>query len=707
MQLQKNKSLNISHSNDWRNTMPEAFPPINPKYPHFLHGGDYNPDQWPKEIWDEDMRLMNLAHCNCQTVGIFSWVHLEPEEGVFQFDWLDEIMDKLAEKNYGAVLATPSAAMPAWMSAKYPEILRVGANRVRQHHGNRVNNCLTSSIYREKCRIIARKLAERYKNHPALLVWHVYNEYGGDCHCELCQTAFREWLKKKYGSLDTLNAAWWTAFWGHDFSAWEQIESPGPLSEGSINGLILDWKRYVSDQTIDSFVNEARILREVTPDVPVTTNLMGTYEGINYWNMAKEMDVISWDSYPAYHGQKDMARTACYISMVHDINRSLKGGKPFMLMESTPSSTNWMPISKLKKPGIHMLASMQAVAHGSDTVQYFQWRQSRGSAEKFHGAVVAHNGDEKTRVFRDVTGVGKALQKIRPVLGSTVKPQAALIYDWENEWAISAAQGPRQKGRDYVGTCCTHYNPFWQVGVPLDVIDSTCDFSSYRLLIAPMLYMLRPGVAEKIEAFVANGGTFVTTYWSGITNENDLCFLGGFPGPLRKVMGIWSEEIDVLYDDEKNQIVPTLDNALGMMNTYDARIFCDLIHTETAETMATYAHDFYAGRPALTVNHFGKGEAYYIAFRGDGDFETAFYILLMEKMGISPVLDADLPLDVTCQMRSNTEKDFLFLMNFSGDEKEIDLQERDLTDMLTGEKVQDTILLPGFGVAILVRPAKS
>lgn len=682
----------------------KKYQPINPKLPHFIHGADYNPDQWLDypEVLAEDLRLMQLANCNAMSVGIFAWDVLEPEEGRFDFAWLDRVMDQLAENGIYAILATPSGARPAWLSQKYPEVLRVGADRKRILHGNRHNHCYTSPVYREKVKIINTKLAERYKDHPALLVWHVSNEYGGECHCGLCQEKFREWLQNKYLTLAALNQAWWTAFWSHTYTDWSQIESPALHGESSNHGLTLDWKRFVTHQTLDFFKHECAPLRAITPQIPVTTNFMGTYPGLDYWKFAAELDMISWDSYPRWHGEKTDAQTAAATAFVHDLNRSLKQGKPFMLMESTPSMTNWQEVAKLKRPGMHLLSSLQAVAHGADTVQYFQWRKGRGGSEKFHGAVVDHVGHEKTRVFQEVAEVGAVLKGLDPVLGTTVEPEVAIIFDWENRWALEEAQGPRRE-KKYEETCFRHYYPFWSWGIPVDVINEDADFSRYRLLIAPMLYMIRPGVAERISQFVADGGTFVATYWSGIVDENDRCFLGGFPGPLRKVLGIWSEEIDALYDGEVNYVAMTVGNSLGLNGVYKAQELCDLVHLETAQMLGAYKKDFYAGRPAVTVNRYGKGEAYYLASNNEDGFLEEFYESLTSKAKIRRALPVEFPTGVTAQLRTDGVRDFVFILNFMAERQTVDLAGEAGVNLRTKEVVQGRTELPPYGWIILER----
>ena len=683
--------------------MIERYDPISPKIPYMLHGGDYNPDQWPEEVWAEDMRLMKLAHCNVMSVGIFSWTRLEPAEGVYDFDWLDRIMDMLAENDVSAILATPSGARPAWLSAQYPEVLRVRPDRGRNLQGRRHNHCFTSPIYREKTRALNTLLAERYKDHPALILWHMSNEYSGECHCELCRSAFRGLAKgtirfagqTQPRLVDRRSGATRTR-------PGNRSNHPAPLARRLSMARI--WTGNASSPTrqLTSCLTRWRHCARFTPDVPITTNLMGTYPGLNYWRMAPHLDVISWDSYPQWHSNQSDADLGSHIAFLHDINRSLKGGRPFMLMESTPSMTNWMPVAKLKRPGMHLLSSLQAIAHGSDTVQYFQWRKSRGASEKFHGAVVDHHGTEESRVFKDVAEVGKALEKLEAVVGTTTRPDVALIYDWENAWVINDAQGPRIEGKDYLPTCLRHYNQFWRRGIPVDVIDMEQDLSSYKLVIAPMLHMVRPGVAERIDAFVRAGGVFVATYWSGIVDENDLCFLGGFPGPLRSILGIWDEEIDALYDGQTNRVLPLETNALGLSGEYTASTFCALIHAESAEVLAAYGDDFYAGRPALTVNQHGNGQAYYIASRNDDDFLSDFYGRLADVLALQHSLDVPLPVGVSAQVRCDGDKRYVFVMNFTPKMCTFDLGNITKIDLLSGEPLSGIVPLDAYAVKVLV-----
>lgn len=684
---------------------------INPKFPFLWHGGDYNPDQWrhmPGTV-DEDFRMFPLAHINSLSVGIFSWASLEPEEGRFEFGWLDDVMDRAAQQKMAVVLATPSGAKPNWMALKYPEVRRMHcgglngtleARREAQH--DRHNHCFTSPVYRRLAQRINHSLAERYKDHPALALWHVSNEVSGDCHCPLCKAAFRDWLKSRYGTLETLNQAWWTGFWAHAYGAWEEID----FIDSSLPAMVVDWKRFTSDQTVDFFKAETAPLREVTPGVPLTLNLMGFFEGVDYWKLAQVIDVVSWDSYPRYHTRPDNAATAAFISMTHDLNRSLGKGRPFLLMESSPSAVNWMPINRLLRPGQLRMKSLQAVAHGADSVQYFQIRKGRGGGEKLHGAVIDHVGHEHTRVFDEVAQVGTDLGKLCAVTGTAVPADVAVIYDWESVWALRASDGPSDVAKDCVGWARENYRPFWHRGVGVDIPNADCPFDGYKIVVAPSLYMVRPDFAERVEAFVAAGGTFVATFLTGIAGTSDLCHLGGWPGPLRRVLGIWAEEIDYLYADEANAIHCLEGNAAGIpAAAYAVRHVCDRMHAETATVVGTYASDFYAGEPALTVNRYGKGEAWYLAARAEAPLLDAFYAGLIARAGVRCALGCTLPDQVSATIRSDGVYDYVFVINTASEPRHVELGVRSLTDLLTGSTSSGTVELPPSGVKVFKRSA--
>lgn len=674
--------------------------------PHIIHGGDYNPDQWldRPDILEEDSRLMRLAGINSASVGIFSWMALEPSEGVYTFDWLDQTLDRLHKNGVSVILATPSGARPAWMDRNHPEVLRVTAERVKNLHGFRHNHCFTSPYYRNKVREMNSLLAERYGSHPAVKMWHISNEYGGECHCALCQEAFRAWLRKKYhNDIGELNAQWWTSFWSHIYTSFDEIESPSPQGEMNLHGLKLDWKRFVSDQHIDFMRNEIEPLKRIAPHLPVVTNTMGTYPGIDLWKLAPYVDRIAWDSYPSFHNDyEEFWETGMETSFLHDLNRSLKRDVPFMLMENTPSHVNHKAYNKLKRPGVNTLSGIQAVAHGSDTVQYFQFRKSRGSSEKFHGAVVDHAGHENTRVFREVADLGELLARLDRVVGTHTYPEAAVIYDWENAWAIDELHGWSKERKFYEKTCRDHYQPFWKRGVSVDIISMDCDFTCYKIVVAPMLYMLKPTVARRLREFVENGGVLVTTYCTGRVNENDLCWLGGFPGDgLMEVAGIWAEELDTLYPTDRNALVFG-GNSDGLAGSYPVFDFAEIVHPkEGCEVLASYAEDFYKGSPAVTKNRFGKGVCYHIAARTDAALMDALYGNLIAQHGIETALGGEFPLGVTVQQRYGDGETYYFALNFNGEPKRVALPDGLFYDYVSEREVSGVLELAAYGTAVL------
>lgn len=665
----------------------------------FLHGGDYNPDQWrwrPGTL-DEDIEMMKAAHVNVVSMGMFSWSAIEPQEGVYDFSWLDEAIDKLYDNGILVFLSTPSGARPAWLAKKYPEVLRTDKFQVKQVFGERHNHCFTSPIYRAKVKEINQKLAERYKDHPGVVLWHISNEYEGECHCNLCQEAFREWLKNKYKDLDALNRAWWTGFWGHTFTEWDEIHSPTPIGDWSLDGLNLDWRRFVTDQTVDFYRMEVEAVREITPDRPVTTNFHdfpNPSEGLNYWKFAPYLDIVSWDNYPYWHNETNSdAVEGARRDFIHEINRSLLG-KPFLLLESCPGATNWQEVSRLPKPGVIALQSMQAVAHGADSVQYFQIRKSLGASEKFHGALIDHYPSKDVRVFKEIQGLGEDLSKLDELIGANVDAKVAIIYDWENRWAIDNIQGLNENRKEYFKMCINHYFPLWSKGIGVDAIDMEQDLDKYDVLIAPLLYMVSEDLAERIKEFVARGGTFITGPFTGVVDEDQLAYMNGRPGPLREIAGIWAEETDSLYDSQFNKIVKA-----GEGKSYKAKWFCDLLHLEGAEALYEYGEDFYAGSPAVTVNSYGEGKVYYFATVMEQDFYDDFYKEFINENMES--LAIELPEGVGASVRENEESKFIFIANHNNENVKFNLVESAYDILSEQELSKDTVVeMPAYSYKV-------
>jgi beta-galactosidase len=667
------------------------------KYTGIIHGGDYNPDQWLKypEILERDIELMKKAGINSATVGIFSWSRLEPEEGKYEFDWLEEIIDRLYDNGIFTVLATPSGAKPIWMSEKYEEIRRVSANGVRDHSGGRHNHCYTSEVYREKTAEIDRRLAQRFSGHPGVILWHISNEFGGECYCDKCIAAFREWLKEKYGDIEKLNDAWWTDFWSHRYQSFEQIEPPFESGENELHGLKLDWKRFVTRQTVDFMNMEIKAVKSVNPDIPCTANLMSFYDGLDYFKF-RDLDIVSWDNYPQWH-HGDNFLVAQRSAAAHDLMRSIKR-QNFLLMENTPSSVNWTPVSKVKMDGMHLTSAVQAIAHGSQSIQYFQFRKSRGGYEKMHGAVVDHDNRDDTKVFKAVTQTGRVLSKISDeVYPTDVRSEATVIYDWENRWAVEDSAGPRNGGIHYVETVLAHHRTLWKKGINVDFTDMDGELKGYSLVSAPMIYMLRGGISEKLAEFVKNGGTAVMTVDSGIVEEHDLCCLGGWPGEgLMDVFGIRCEEMNGLWDEDKCTLVYGENN-----KKYECRELNSLVHAEKAEILATYSDGLYKGEAAVTVNSYGKGKAYFVGTQAGDDFLDDFYEKLTAQLKIHRAIDYAMPYGVAAHTRICKDgSEIIFICNYLDERKIIETGFK-YRDLVSGEISSGEISLEAFGNRVI------
>ncbi|MEN9939165.1 MAG: hypothetical protein RLZZ387_5744, partial [Chloroflexota bacterium] len=553
-------------------------------FPGVLFGADYNPEQWTtamgyaeESVWLDDMRLMRAAGVNVATVAVFSWTELQPSEDIFTFGWLDRLLDLLHQNGIRACLATATAAQPAWLSQAYPDVLPVNAQGLRQRHGARMNFCPTSPDFRRLSQGIARRLAERYRDHPALLIWHVSNEYGPHCFCERCAARFRAWLEARYGTLAALNAAWVTPFWSHTFTDWSQIEPPLQIGERSMQGLILDYQRFMSDMNLECYRGEADALREVTPDVPVMTNFHGLIKGLDYASWAPHLDIIAWDSYPA------KGEPPANVAFRHSVMRGLKRGQPWMLLEQTPSQTQWRPFNPLKRPGEMRLQSYQAVAQGADSVMYFQWRQSRGSSEMHHGAVVSHAGSDQTRVFKEVAALGAELKALgAQTLGARVPADAALLFSWPSWWAVEYPG--LSSGISYMEEATRAFAALWAHNIAVDVVSPDTPLDGYKLVVAPLLHMLSEEQAAAIERFVQGGGTLLTTFFSAIVGEDGRAWLGGSPGPLRRALGVWVEEVDPLLPGERNTLQATEGSSLSGA----CDLWCEVVRLEGARALATF-----------------------------------------------------------------------------------------------------------------------
>lgn len=666
-------------------------------FKRILYGGDYNPNQWPKEIWKEDMRIFKDARINSATINVFSWAKLQPSEEEYNFSELDEIVEMLSRENYDIVLATSTAALPAWMVKKYPEVARTDYEGRHHKFGSRHNACPNSPVFQKYAKALVAKLAERYGKNEHVTCWHVSNEYGGECYCENCEKAFRVWLKKKYKTIDAVNKAWNMEFWGHTVYDWDEIVLPNVLGDGmkdkmqgridtAFAGLSVDYRRFNSDSILETFKMERDIIRHYDQKAAITTNLMGTYKGLDYFKWAKEMDIVSWDNYPSYDTPWS------FIAMNHDLMRGLKDA-PFMLMEQTPSQQNWQKYNSLKKPGQMRAQSYQTMAHGADTLQFFQLRRSVGGCEKFHGAVIGHVGHENTRVFREVKQLGEELERLgTSTLGSVNEAEVGIIFDWDNYWALEYTSGPNVDLM-YVDQIHQYYRFFYEKNIGVNMIPFDADFSKYKMVVAPVLYMVKDGMKEALEKFVKNGGVLITTYMSGIVGESDNVYLGGYPGPLKELAGVWVEEIDALAPEQSNKVV--FDDGTEVF----CKIVCDLMHLEGAECLAKYGSDFYAGTPAVTKNLFGNGIVYYIGTDMSEDGIARVLSSALEEAKVTSVIKESTELEVTC--RKSDDCRFYFVMNFKDKEIEVPACFTGNKDVLTGETVHEGDLLRKYDVKII------
>jgi beta-galactosidase len=689
------------------------------------YGGDYNPEQWPREVWEEDYAAFDLASIDTLTLNVFSWATLQPDEDTYDFAQLDEIVARAVAGGRDVVLATSTGALPPWLAHRHPEVERTDFQGRRHVYGQRHNACPSSPVYRRLSAELAGRIAERYAGTPGLVAWHVGNEYGGfdgGCWCDLCAAGFRDWLRERYGSLGRLNEAWNATFWSHTFTDWEQIVPPNMLSEHwrgpdhtAFQGITLDYRRFMSDAMLRNYRDEKARIREHDATTPVTTNFMGMFRPIDCHRWAADLDFASWDNYPP--GQREHARMA----LAHDLMRGLKDGAPFWVMEQTPTITASRDVNPVKRPGVLRLWSWQAVAHGADAVLYFQMRQSKGACEKYHGAVLDHAGRTGTRSFREIAGLGKEFSALGDaVLGARTPARVALLFDWDSWWAAEMTDGFNRHVK-YPAVVLAYYRALWSAGAQVDVVPVTADLSRYDVVVAPLLHVLKGDVAERLEAVVARGGSILTTFWSGRSDEDANAHLMDAPGPLGRVLGVRVEETDSAEPGVVNPVTlrePGLDRldrapdqrggldrrdgpaAPPVETLSDASLVFEVLLPEGAEVIGTYGAEFYAGTPAVTRNRQGDGEAWYVA-TGLDDVGVEWVVRrVLDRHGlVGPYADAR---DVELAVRSKDGVRFAFLLSHATEPVEVTAHASGV-DLLTGRTVRqgETLVLNPTDVVLL------
>jgi beta-galactosidase len=646
-----------------------------------LYGADYNPEQWPESVWKQDANLMRDAGVTMVTLGVFSWARLQPAEQEWDFAWLDQLMDLLHSRGVAVDLATATASPPAWFVRQYPETLPVTAEGVRLEFGSRQHFCPSSPVYREAATSLARKMAERYAEHPALALWHINNEYGdhvAECFCDVSAEDFRRWLRERYGNdITQLNFAWGTDFWSQRYSDFAHIEpprkAPGPVNPGQL----LDWRRFSSDALLACFLAERSVLKEVTPDIPVTTTFLSMHKNLDYWKWAANEDVVSNDAYP------DPADASAHVSaaMDYDLMRSLAGNRPWLLMEQAPSAVSWRAVNVPKTPEQRRLWSLQTVARGADGVMHFQWRASRAGAEKFHSALLPHGGTQ-SRGWRETVRLGEDLANLAEIAGTRIESTVAIILDWNSWWALEAEDHPSSRIR-LKDQMLSWYSILHRWNHVVDFVPPDADLTAYKVVLAPNLYAISTENASRLTDYVHGGGYLVVGFFSGIVDELDHIHQsadgsgGGYPGPLKEVLGVAVDEWWPIPDGHSTTVTFTADeeaakakkkhhhsySGIGYHHTPSAARWSEWLGTTTARTVAHYTHGALKDRPAVTRNEFGEGRAWYVSCDLGADIEKVLGEAVRPAV-VWPSLASTLAfngIEVVC--RSSESHRYYFLLN--------------------------------------------
>jgi beta-galactosidase len=657
------------------------------------YGGDYNPDQWSEETWHDDIRLMREAGVNMVSLPIFSWPQLEPEPGVFDWAWLDRIIDLLWDAGIAIDLATATATPPSWLLRAHPEMAPWDADGHRLEFGSRQTYCPSSPIWRENVARMARAMAERYGEHPGLAMWHISNEYGDHtsrCWCPESARHFRRWLQNRYGDLDGLNEAWGVNVWGQRYTSWEHIETP-KKAPGPVNPTkLLDFERFSSDALLELFQIEIDVLREVTPDIAVTTNFMSMFRDLDYWDFAAVEDVVTDDAYP------EPADPTSHVgaALNYGLMRSLKGGQPWLLLESSASATSWRDVNVPKAPGKIRVESLQAVAHGSDAVMFFQWRQAKYGQEKFHSSMLGHRG-ERSRSFQETKALGLELKKLEAVRGTRVRSRVALVVDWDSWWGTSAVESLPSQRLQWATQARAWHRALYTLGQPTDAVRATGPFDAYDVVVVPNLYIVEQPQADALRAFVEGGGHVVVGPFSGVVDATEKVHEGGAPGLLRDLLGIEVDEQWPIADGLTSRI----DYAGESLTVPHWSEWLEA--DDDVEVRGAYAGGELDGLPAVTRRPVGDGSAWYVSAMVEPEGMLPIFRDVLHTAGVAARDDTDV--DVEVVTRADETTDYTFYLNHGRAPVAFELGGPG-TDLLTGIRHDRRLELGRYGVAVLAAP---
>ena len=564
-------------------------------------GCDYNPEQWPRDVWVEDVALMRQAAVNLVAINIFGWSQVEPRQGEFDFSGLDAIIDLLHETGIGVNFGTGTSSPPPWLSTRHPEILPVVADGTTRWPGGRQAWCPSSPVFRERALALVAATAQRYGSHPAIRLWHVSNELGCHnalCYCDVSAASFRRWLQERYGSIAALNEAWGTSFWSQSYGDWDEILPPRATLSFVKPTQTVDFARFSSDELLDYFRAEAAVIRQFSA-IPVTTNFMVTahIKTQDYWAWAPEMDVVA----NAHYLDHRLARPEVELYFAADTTRGLAGGAPWLLMEHSAGAVNWQPRNIAKSAGQMLRDTVAHVARGADGVCFFQWRASLKGTEKFHSALLPHAG-QRSRIWRESVELGALIGRLGELSGSRVQSRVALVFSWQSWWAADLEAHPTVD-LSYLEQVHAAYGALWDLNVTVDVVAPGASLDGYAVVVVPGLYLV-------------SADEFVPLPLGGSNALSD-----GATGT------VWTEPLEF----------------------------------EGAETVLAYAEGPLEGRPAVTRNAYGAGSAWYVSTVMNPD---ALVDLLRDVVRDAGVDDTTGPgAGVEVVRRSDADHDWTFVLN--------------------------------------------